>query len=62
MNGVGRDVWARIDGKKPVSQIVKELEEIYQVERKKLTMDVFGFLEELKKKKLIVEETPCQVT
>lgn len=62
LNPVGRDVWARIDGKRCVSGIVKELEEIYQAEQKKLTTDVLGFLEELEKRKLIVEEAPCQVT
>ncbi len=62
LNEIGKDVWARIDGKRCVSEIVKELEEIYQAEQKKLTTDVLGFLEELKKRKLIVEEAPCQVT
>ncbi len=62
LNPVGRDVWARIDGKRRVSQIVKELEKIYQVEREKITADVLGFLAELAKGKLIVEETPYQVT
>lgn len=61
LNPVGRDVWTRIDGKRRVSQIVKELEKGYQVKREKLTMDVLGFLEELAKRKLIVEEAPCQV-
>ncbi len=62
LNEIGRDVWARIDGKRRVSQIVKELEKIYQVEREKITADVLGFLAELAKRKLIVEECPCQVT
>ena len=62
LNEIGRDVWARIDGKRRVSQIVKELEKIYQVEREKITADVLGFLAELAKRKLIVEESPCQVT
>ena len=62
LNEIGRDVWARIDGKRHVSQIVKELEKIYQVGREKITADVLGFLAELAKKKLIVEEAPCQVT
>jgi len=62
LNEVGRDVWARIDGKKPVSEIVKELEEIYEPEREKLTSDVLGFLGELEKRKLIVEEARCQAT
>jgi len=62
LNQVGRDVWARIDGKRCVSEIVKELEKIYKVGRENLTTDVLGFLEELEKRKLIVEEAPCQVT
>ena len=62
LNKVGKDVWARIDGKKPVRNIVEELLELYQGGREKLTTDVLGFLEELEKRKLIVEEAPCQVT
>ena len=62
LNEIGRDVWARIDGKRRVSQIVKELEKVYEVGREKITADVFGFLAELAKRKLIVEEAPCQVT
>ena len=62
LNKVGKGVWARINGKKRVSEIVKELEAIYDIERKKLITDVLGFLEELKKRKLIVEEVGCQVT
>ncbi len=62
LNSVGRDVWARIDGKRCVSGIVKELEEVYQVGREKITADVLGFLAELAKRKLIVEESSCQVT
>ncbi len=61
LNEIGRDVWARIDGKRRVSQIVKELEKIYDIEREKITADVLGFLAELAKRKLIEEESPCQV-
>ena len=62
LNKVGKDVWARIDGKKPVRDIVEELLEIYEVDREGLTTDVLGFLAQLEKRKLIVEEAPCQVT
>ena len=62
LNEVGRDVWARMDGKKPVSEILAEVEGIYEVGRKKLTTDVLGFLAELEKRKLIVEEARCRVT
>ncbi len=55
LNEVGRDVWARIDGKRCVSEIVNDLEEIYEMGRKKLISDVLGFLGELEKRKLIVE-------
>ncbi len=44
LNEVGRDVWARIDGRKPVSEIVNEIEENYEIQREKLTTDVLGFL------------------
>ncbi|GAI81659.1 unnamed protein product, partial [marine sediment metagenome] len=62
LNEVGRDVWARIDGRKPVSEIVNELEEIYETQREKLTRDVLGFLAELEKRKLIVEKASCRST
>jgi len=62
LNKGGKDGWVRIDGKKPVRNIVEELLELYEGGREKLTTDVLGFLEELEKRKLIVEEAPCQVT
>ncbi|MFQ6066731.1 MAG: PqqD family protein [bacterium] len=62
LNKVGRDVWARIDGKKPVRAIVEELFEIYEQDRERLTADVLGFLEELEERKLVVEEVPCRIT
>ena len=62
LNEVGRDVWARIDGKRCVSEIVNELEEIYEIEREKIAADVLGFLGELEKRKLIVEDASCQAT
>jgi hypothetical protein len=62
LNDVGRDVWARIDGRKPVSEIVNELEEIYEIQREKLTSDVLGFLGELEKRKLLVEKASCRST
>ena len=62
LNEVGRDVWARIDGKRCVSEIVNDLEEIYEMGRKKLISDVLGFLGELEKRKLIVEEASCRTT
>jgi len=62
LNKVGKDVWARIDGKRRVSEIVEELKEIYEADREKLTTDILGFLAELEKRKLVVEEVGCQVT
>jgi len=62
LNRVGKDIWARIDGKKRLFEIVEELEKTYKVDREKLTTDILGFLEELEKRKLVVEEVGCQVT
>ena len=62
LNEVGRDVWARIDGKRCVSEIVNELGEIYETDREKLISDVLGFLRELERRKLIVEEASCRST
>jgi len=60
LNKVGKDVWARIDGKKRLFEIVEELKEIYEADREKLTTDILGFLAELEKRNLIVEEVGCR--
>ena len=62
LNKVARDVWARMDGKKRLSEIIDGLEKIYEVDRERLSQDVLGFLGELEKRKLVVEETHCRVT
>ena len=54
LNEVGRDVWARIDGKKPVRAIVQELFEVYEADWERLTMDVLLSWRNLRRKKLLL--------
>ena len=62
LNEVGKDIWNRIGGKKPLRAVVEELLEVYQGDPERLTTDVLGFLEELERRKLIVEEVGCRAT
>ena len=62
LNEVGKDIWTRIDGKKSVGAITKELLEMYDGDAETLIRDVLGFLAELEKRKLVVEEVGCRIT
>ena len=56
LNETGKDIWARLDGKKTVHDIVDELAAEYDADNATLETDVSGLLEELMSRKMIVEK------
>ena len=52
-NEVGLEIWKRINGKKNTSEIIAELYEIFDVEKKVLSKSVHGFIGTLLKQGLI---------
>jgi len=55
LNEIGKEIWQKIDGRKKVLDIVRELEDIYDIEEGELTRDVLNFLEELVKKDILLD-------
>ena len=56
LNETGKDIWARLDGKKTVHDIVDELAAEYDATIPTLEADVTGLLEELLSRKMIVKK------
>jgi hypothetical protein len=54
LNETGRAIWERLDGKKPLGDIVGELCSEYDASPGEIERDVIGLVEELLKRKIIV--------
>jgi hypothetical protein len=55
LNEVGSALWELIDGQTPLSRIVAELCEIYEVSQDEAAQDAAAFMEELKTAGLVIE-------
>ena len=55
LNDTGKAIWDRVDGKKTVAELVKELAEEYEAEPGKIEVDIIKLLDELVRKKLLIE-------
>jgi len=55
LNKTGQAVWNRLDGKKSVGEIVKDLEELFEVGRGQIEKDVVGITGELLARRMLVE-------
>jgi hypothetical protein len=57
LNETGRAIWARLDGKKSLKAVAKELSGEYEAPFDEIEKDVIGLAEELLKRKMLVEAT-----
>ena len=57
LNETGREIWNRLDGKRTLSDIVKELSVKFEQTAEGIEMDVIGFAEGLLKRGILVEAT-----
>jgi len=57
MNETGTKIWKMLDGKKTVTEVVAALSGEYQAESGEIERDVTGIVEELLKRRMIVEAT-----
>ena len=55
LNETGRAMWAKLDGKKSLKAVAKELSAEYEAPPGQIEKDVIGLAEELLKRKMIVE-------
>ena len=57
LNETGRAIWNRLDGKATLQIVVEELSKDYQAETGKIEKDVFGLVEELVRRRMLVEQS-----
>lgn len=55
LNGTGKAVWDRLDGKRTLSDLVGELSAEFEAPSGQVERDVVGFVEELLKRGILVE-------
>jgi len=55
LNETGRAIWERLDGKKSLKDVVADLSQEFDAKKGEIEMDVIGLVEELVKRKMVVE-------
>jgi len=55
LNETARAIWDRIDGRRPVATVIRELAEDYEAPAGEIQEDVVGLLQELLIRRMIVE-------
>jgi len=55
LNETGKAIWNRLDGKKSLRKIVEELSNEFESSSEEIEKDVIGFVNELLKRKMLVE-------
>ena len=55
LNETGKAIWEKLDGKKTLDDVIKDLSSEFEVSSDELQMDVLGLTEELLKRKMLIE-------
>jgi hypothetical protein len=55
LNETGRDIWERLDGRRRLQEVVRELCAEYQAEPGRIEVDVLGLVTELVRRRMLVE-------
>jgi hypothetical protein len=55
LNETGKAIWENLDGKNTIADVVKILSQEFEAEDGEIEKDVFGLVEELVKRKIILE-------
>jgi hypothetical protein len=55
LNKTGRAIWSKLDGKRAMKDIVKQLCAQFQAPAEEIKKDVVGFISELLKRKMLIE-------
>lgn len=58
VNEHGRAIWRLLNGKKTLKDIAQDLSRIYNAPLTEIEQDVIGFVEELLRRKMLVESPP----
>lgn len=54
LNGTGREIWKRLDGKRTLCEVVTDLAANYSAPTEQITCDVLGLAGELVKRNILV--------
>ena len=57
LNETGKAIWKKLDGKKKLVDLIKELQEEFEAPEGEIQRDVIGLVEELLKRKILIEST-----
>lgn len=55
LNETGRAIWERLDGKKSLKKIARDLSQDFDATSDKIEKDILGLTDELLKRKMLVE-------
>jgi hypothetical protein len=55
VNEIGKVIWAKLDGKTSLAQVIQSLADNYSVSSEEIERDVRGFVAELLRRKMIVD-------
>lgn len=55
LNETGRAIWERLDGKKSLKDVAKELSSEYEAQEAEIERDLIGLVEELLKRRMLVD-------
>ena len=55
LNEIGKTVWDKLDGKRSLKNVVKELSAEFDAPAKEIERDVIGLVEELLKRRMVTE-------
>ena len=55
LNDTGRAIWERLDGKKSLKELARELSAEYEAPEGEIERDLIGLVQELIKRKMLVE-------
>ncbi len=61
LNDTGKAVWDKIDGRRTLNEVIKELTREYDGAADEIRDDVLGIVEELVKRKMLVKAEPFRV-
>jgi hypothetical protein len=54
LNETGKAVWNKLDGRRPLNQVIDELAAVYQSEAGEIDQDVMGLVAELVRRRMLV--------
>jgi coenzyme PQQ biosynthesis protein PqqD len=61
LNETGKIIWENLDGKHTIAEIVDKLNQDFDAQDGEIEKDVFGLVEELEKRKILIEINDSEI-